>query len=310
MSPKNGLTYTVSQILIFGCGDTGQRVARRCLAQQLPVAGVVRSETSHRALLNAGIESFLIDLDAPITTSGLPSRDAKVFYMVPPPEQGDSDPRLHTVLTALEHSGLPARILYISTSGVYGDCQGRWIDETAPLAPVTPRAQRRVAAEMALREWCDAHRVSCIILRVPAIYGPGRLPLERLRSGMAALKAEECGFTNRIHIDDLARICIRAMNDAPDNTVYNVSDGNPSTFTDYLMLLAELTGLPKPPLVAMRDAEARIDAGMLGFMRESKRLRNDKLLHDLKFTLHYPDVRSGILASLEPKSGHPPAGPI
>lgn len=298
------------QILIFGCGDTGQRVALHYLAQQRPVAGVVRSEASRRTLLNAGIESFLIDLDSPITSVSLPSQDAHIFYMVPPPDRGDSDPRLRNMLTVLEQTGSPARILYISTTGVYGDCEGRWIDETAPLAPATPRAQRRVAAETALREWCDAHHVPWIILRVPAIYGPGRLPLERLRSGMPALEPQACGYTNRIHIDDLAHICIKVMNDAPDNTVYNVSDGNPSTFTDYLMLLAELTSLPKPPLVSMQEAASRIDTGMLEFLRESKRVRNDKLLHDLELTLHHPDARSGILASLEPKSLNPAAGTI
>lgn len=299
-----------NQVLIFGCGDTGRRVAQHYLAQQLPVAGVVCSEASDRLLRNAGIESFLIDLDMPVINTGLPSQDAQFLYMVPPPDQGDSDPRLHNALTALEQSGLPARILYISTTGVYGDCQGRWIDETAPLAPTTPRAQRRVAAENLIREWCDAHHVAWIILRVPAIYGPGRLPLERLRSGMAVLHADACGYTNRIHIDDLARICIKAMNQAPDNSIYNVSDGNPSTFTDYLMLLAELTGLPKPLLVSMQEAASRIDTGMLEFMRESKRVRNDKLLHDLELTLHYPDARSGILASLDPKSLNPAAGTI
>lgn len=292
------------QILIVGCGDTGQRLARLYVAQHRPVAGVVRSETTHQALRNAGIESFLIDLDAPLTSPRLPSRNAQVFYMVPPSDQGDSDPRLQRMLATLEQTGLPARILYISTTGVYGDCEGRWIDETAPLAPATARARRRVASENLVREWCSLHGVAWIILRVPAIYGPGRLPLERLRSGQPALQPDASGYTNRIHIDDLVRICYRAMTDVLGSSIYNVSDGNPSTFTDYLMLLAELSGLPKPPLVSAQDAASRIDAGMLSFLGESKRIRNDKLLHDLKLTLHHPDARSGILASLASMSGN------
>jgi nucleoside-diphosphate-sugar epimerase len=288
----------VQQLLIFGCGDTGRRVAGLALAQQLPVAGVVRSATSSQILQQTGIEAFLIDLDAPSTDTGLPSRGALIIYMVPPPDHGEDDPRLEQTLRGLEQTGLPARILYISTTGVYGDCQGRWIDENTPLAPATPRARRRVATENLLREWCALHGVAWIILRVPAIYGPGRLPIERLRARLPVPQPNASGYSNRIHVYDLARICFKAMTDAPDNSLYNVSDGNPVSFTDYLSLLAELAGLPAPSLVTMQDAESHIDPGMMSFLRESKRVRNDKLLRELRLTLHYPDARSGILASL------------
>lgn len=298
MSPKKSIRYTVQQCLIFGCGDTGRRVARLALAQDMAVAGAVRSAASKQELHDIGIESFVYDLDVPLTRSDMPSLAAHICYLVPPPDEGEDDPRLEQALHGLERSGLPARILYVSTTGVYGDCQGRWIDENAPLAPATVRARRRVAAETRLREWCTLHGVAWIILRVPAIYGPHRLPVERLRARLPAPQPDTRHYSNRIHIDDLAHICFKALTDAPDNSLYNVSDGKPGSFADYLLLLAELTGLPAPPLIPMQGAEGHIDPGMLSFLRESKRIRNDKLLHELKLTLQYPDARSGILASL------------
>lgn len=286
------------QVLIFGCGDTGRRVARLYREQDNAVTGVVRHEASGRMLRESDIEPCLLDLDRPPAGVNLPSRASHVFYLAPPPAHGEDDSRLRNALALLELQGLPARILYISTTGVYGDCDGEWIDETAPLRPAGPRAQRRVAAESSLREWCGQRRVPWLILRVAAIYGPGRLPLERLRAGMPAVHPDASGYSNRIHVDDLARICVKAMDAAPDNSIYNVSDGNPLRFTDYLLLLAELSGLPAPPMISMQAAESRIDPGLMSFLRESKRIRNDKLLRELDITLHYPDARQGIAASL------------
>lgn len=296
------------QVLIFGCGDTGRRVARLYREQDNAVTGVVRHEASARALRELDIEVCLLDLDRPPAAVNLPSRAACVFYLAPPPAHGEGDSRLQNALALLERNGLPARILYISTTGVYGDCNGDWIDETAPLNPVAPRAQRRVAAESSLREWCGRHRVPWLILRVAAIYGPGRLPLERLRAGMPAVHPDASGYSNRIHVDDLARICVKAMDAAPANSIYNVSDGNPLRFTDYLLLLAELSGLPAPPMISMQAAESRIDPGLMSFLRESKRIRNDKLLRELDITLHYPDARQGIAASLSARRSQKETG--
>jgi len=187
----------------------------------------------------------------------------------------------------------------MSTTGVYGDCKGRWIDEREPSNPATIRAQRRVAAEKSVREWGEGQHVPWVILRVPAIYGPGRLLTERLKSGLPAVRPEECGFTNRIHIDDLVRVCHTAMAKAPADSVYNASDGHPTTLTDYLFQLADLTGLPRPPLISMYEAERTLSPSVMSFLRESKRIHNDKLLTELGITLRYPDLASGLKASLE-----------
>jgi nucleoside-diphosphate-sugar epimerase len=285
-------------VLIIGCGDTGRRLAALYRAEGRQVAGVVRSEASTRALEAVGIRPIRTDLDAN-TLPSLPSGGARVFYFAPPIDVGKDDVRIERLLDHLELTGLPARFLYLSTTGVYGDCEGRWIDESESLKPSTYRAQRRIAAEDAVRRWCGDHGIDWMVLRVPAIYGPGRLLTERLKSGMPTVKPEECSFTNRIHIDDLVTVCHAVMEDAKGGSVYNVSDGHPSTITDYLFLLAELTGMPKPPLISMQDAERMLSPSIMSFMKESKRIKNEKLLQETGLTLRYPDLKSGLKASLE-----------
>ena len=285
-------------VLIIGCSATGRRLAALYGTEGVDVTGVVRSEASARALMQAGIAAVRTDLDAD-DLPALPSRKTLLFYFAPPVDVGGDDVRIERLLEHLELSGLPTRLLYMSTTGVYGDCQGRWIDENAPLNPATLRAQRRIAAERAVREWSGRHGIPWTILRVPAIYGPGRLLTERLKSGAPAIKPEECSYTNRIHIHDLAAVCHAAMARAPADSIYNVSDGHPSTITDYLFQLAELTGLPKPPLISMQEAQRTLSPSLLSFMLESKRISNDKLLKELGVKLQYPDLKSGLAASLK-----------
>ncbi len=285
-------------VLIIGCGDTGRRLSALYRDEGRQVAGVVRSEASTRALEAAGIRPIRTDLDAN-TLPSLPSGGARVFYFAPPIDVGKDDVRIERLLDHLELTGLPARFLYLSTTGVYGDCEGRWIDESESLKPSTYRAQRRIAAEDAVRRWCGDHGIDWMVLRVPAIYGPGRLLTERLKSGMPTVRPEECSFTNRIHIDDLVTVCHAVMEGAKGGSVYNVSDGHPSTITDYLFLLAELTGMPKPPLISMQEAERMLSPSIMSFMKESKRIKNEKLLKETGLTLRYPDLKSGLKASLE-----------
>lgn len=286
-----------NSVLIIGCGDVGRRIAAAYRIENVEVAGVVRSEASAAALQRTGVTTLRIDLDAD-DLPGLPSRGARLFYLAPPVDVGGDDVRIERLLEHLALTGTPARFLYMSTTGVYGDCGGRWIDESAPLNPSTLRAQRRIAAETAMRAWCVARAVPWVILRVPAIYGPGRLLTERLKSGQPAIRPEECSYTNRIHVDDLVAVCRAAMAHAPADSIYNVSDGSPTTITDYLFKLAELTGLPKPPVISMREAEHTLSPSLMSFLRESKRIHNLKMLEELGVTLRYPDLPSGLKASL------------
>ncbi|MFI4920150.1 MAG: SDR family oxidoreductase, partial [Gammaproteobacteria bacterium] len=251
-----------NNVLIIGCGDVGRRLAVPYLAEGREVKGVVRSAESAEALKAAGIQPIRCDLDGD-DLPRLPSSAAALFYLAPPVDVGKDDVRIERLLAHLEISGIPSRFLYMSTTGVYGDCGGRWIDENAPLNPSTYRAQRRISAEGAVRKWCREQGIPWVILRVPAIYGPGRLLTERLKSGQPTIRPEQCSYTNRIHIHDLVAVCHAAMARAPRDSVYNVSDGQPSTITDYLLTLAELTGLPKPSLISMQETEKTLSPSLM-----------------------------------------------
>jgi nucleoside-diphosphate-sugar epimerase len=199
-------------------------------------------------------------------------------------------------LAALDETALPRRIVYISTSAVYGDCRGAWITEAQPVNPATARGLRRLDAERCVQSWAEAHAVQWIILRVPGIYGPDKLPLERLQKGLPVLCEADAPWTNRIHADDLAAICVAAMVSAHANTVYNVSDGNPGNMTDYFFRVADAAGLPRPPTVPRAEAEQVLSPGMLSFLRDSRRMDNRKLLEELNIQLQYPDLAAGLAA--------------
>lgn len=261
-----------------------------------PVIGLVRSARSAALLQEAGIAASKCDLDHTAAADACVPAGGAILYLVPPPPEGDADTRLARFLGCLEHHGAPRRIVYISTSAVYGDCGGAWISEQQPLRPTTPRGRRRLDAERRLQDWTQAHETRLVILRVPGIYGPGKLPLARLRKGLPVLRESEAPWTNRIHADDLATVCIAALTAAGPGSVYNVSDGHPGNMTDYFNRVADAAGLPRPPQVKRAEAERVLSAGMLSFLQDSRRMKNDRLLSELGVTLQYPDLAAGLAA--------------
>jgi nucleoside-diphosphate-sugar epimerase len=286
--------------LIVGCGYTGMRLARR-LAPRWHTAALARSDVSAAALSGAGLEVLRIDLDATIESEAAgalaaTAHGAAIAYLAPPPGQGTDDPRLLRFLHALGDAR-PTVLLYMSTTGVYGDTGGASVTEDTPVAPGNDRARRRVAAESVARGWCEARGVRWVVLRVPGIYGPGRLPLERLRRGEPALRPQDAGPGNRIHVDDLAAACVAAL-ERQVQGVFNVSDGNPATTTEFLQRTAALAGLPAPPLVAFAEAAGRISPGMLAFLRESRRVDNRRMREVLGCEPRYTNLDLGIAASL------------
>ena len=282
-------------MLIIGCGDIGRRVATLCLAQGMEVNALARSSETAGQLAAQGIGVYLGDLDRPETLASLPTSGTTVFYFAPPPPQGGDEPRLRAFLH--ESSGaLPAKLIYISTSGVYGDCQGAWVTEDTAPRPNTDRARRRLAAEIMLREWERRCGSPLIVLRVGGIYGPGRLPIERIKKNAPVLREQECGYTNRIHADDLAAVCMAAAQRGSAGGLYNVSDGHPSTMTDYFNLVADLYGLPRPPQVSLEEAKRRLSAEMMSYLEESRRMDNRKMLRELEVRLRYPTLRDGLTA--------------
>ena len=281
--------------LIIGCGYLGRRVAAHYLDRGDRVCGLVRSESSRRELIRMGISCLALDIDtAPLR--GLYPGGTRLFYFLPPPGEGETDPRIRYLRTACEADEHPRRILYLSTTGVYGDCKGETVDETRPVNPVALRARRRWDAEQRFRAWRATADFELIILRVAGIYGPGRLPLERIRRQLPLIRPEEAPWTNRIHVDDLARVCVAAMEKGRDGEVYNVSDGSPGTMTDYFNRIADMAGLPRPPLISMGEGDQQLSPGMMSYMRESRRLDNRKMLEEFGVELRYPNLEAGLTA--------------
>lgn len=278
-------------VFIAGCGDIGRRIAARCRNRR--VFALVRREDSAKSLADAGLSVFRADLD--VETPALPDlSNAQVFYLAPPPRQGEDDPRLRRFLDALP---VAAALIYLSTTAVYGDCGGNWIDETVALNPVSGRGRRRRAAEGLALAWGAQHNIPVMILRVPGIYGPGRLPRERLEHGLPVLREADSPWTNRIHADDLAEAALCVASRGAAGNAYNVSDGNPTSMSDYFNRCADVLGLPRPPQVAMDEARERLTPQMLSFLTESKRIDTCRL-RALGWAPRYADLAAGLPACL------------
>lgn len=284
--------------LIAGCGYVGRRLAPH-LRTGHALYGIVRSATHLRTLRALRIEPIVLDLDTATHRDVSPAwyRGGIIFYFAPPPKSGESDIRLHNFLNALTDQ--PVVFIYISTTGVYGDLRGGIADESTSVNPQTDRARRRASAEEMVRVWCHEHAVRRVVLRVPAIYGPGRLPLERLRNGEPVIVDSESPVINRIHVDDLVQALVTAATRDEARGVYNVSDGSGCSMTAYLNRVAALSGLPAPPQITLEDAQFTMNSEMLSYMNESRRIDNSRMLRELGVQLRYGDVDDGIRASLE-----------
>ena len=277
--------------LIVGCGYMGLRVAQR-LPADAHIKGWIRSPRRQHELLEQGIAPWVHDLGQPVTQTA-PGAGSAVFYFVPPPRSGRQDIHVRHFLQALNPQEPPRRMLYLSTTGVYGDCNGAWVDENHPLQPRVDRAFRRLDAEQQMQNWCKNSGCELVILRVAGIYGPGKLPLKRLRAGTPMLAESQAPWTNRIHADDLARVCIAAMEKGRAGEIYNVSDGQPGNMADYFNQVADFAGLPRPPVI--HDPQ-QLSAGMRSYLAESRRIDNRKMLRELEISLEYPNLQQGLAA--------------
>lgn len=267
------------------------------------MSALTRNTDTAIALAAQDIVPHLGDLDRPEALPPLPSGNAWIFYFAPPPAEGTGEPRLQHFLQRLSADAHHAKLVYISTSGVYGDCKGAWVTEATPPRPATLRAHRRLAAEHTLQTWSARTDVPVVILRVGGIYGPGRLPLQRIRAGTPVLRVEDCGYTNRIHADDLAAACVAAAERG--RGIYNVSDGHPSTMTDYFNQVADLYRLPRPPQVSFAEARERLSAEMMSYLEESRRMDNRKMLRELGMRLRYPTLHDGLAAIVAAETSTP-----
>lgn len=306
----------MKKLLIVGFGDIAHR-ALPALLERYRVCALLRSAQRVDGCSaqrvdgcspqrvddeTPSVEAIHGDLDRPETLASLgasPAAADLVLHCAPPPNAGSVDVRTRNLLAALnsgEMSGemLPQRLVYLSTSGVYGDCAGEFVDESRPVNPQSDRARRRVDAEHRLGDWAGGRGVRLVVLRVPGIYAADRLPLDRLRAGTPALRAEDDGYTNHIHADDLAAIVVRALEHPQAQGVFNASDDSEMKMGDWFDLVADRHGLPRPPRIARDEAPGRMSPALLSFMRESRRLVNRRMKDVLGVRLRYPSVQDGV----------------
>ncbi len=279
-------------MLIIGCGDIGRRIAHIAQRKGERVSALVRTTQSRTELQKLGVDVIQADLDAGI--EALDVDGVRVVYLAPPPRTGTEDWRMKHLLQTLR--GSPEVFLYLSTTGVYGDCNGEWVDETRPVAPRADRARRRVDAEQQLITAATRHGWRYVIMRVAGIYGAQRLPLQRIRERQPVLRANQAPFTNRIHEDDLAEITLGLLEKGGSGEIYNVTDGHPGTMSDYFSTVARYAGLPQPPEIDMRQAESEMSAGMMSYLRESRRISNRKMVDLLGEKLRYATLEDGLKA--------------
>lgn len=292
------MRFRRSRLLIVGCGDVGLRAAA-AVPRRVRVLALTSSPERRAELRARGITPLAGNLDQAATLQRLAGLADRVLHLAPPPGEGTGDPRTRALLQALRRRTPPLALVYGSTSGVYGDCGGAWIDETAPLRAGTARAQRRVAAENEVRFFGRSAGVRSSILRIPGIYAPDRAggtPRERLLRGTPVLRPEDDVYTNHIHAHDLARACLAALWRGAPQRAYHASDDTELKMGDYFDLAAGLYGLPRPARLSRAEAVRQLPAMLLSFMSESRRLANSRLKRELRLGLRYPTVALGLRA--------------
>ena len=273
--------------LVTGTGYTGRRILDRLPADA--VVGLSRSSVDTDRRLD------VLDLD---TATTLPLELPPCYTMIytVPPRGPSSDERLQRFLAMLMPP--PKRLVYISTTGVYGDCGGRTVVETRAVKPSNVRAGRRVAAETQLAEWAADTDCELVILRAPGIYGPGRLGIPRIQAGMPVLSEADANPGNRIHVDDLATCCIAALSSDVPAGIYNVGDNDHRSSTWFTGEVARQSGLPAPPEISREQASVEFSPQRLSFMLDSRRVDTTKMREVLGVTPRYANPEDGIRASL------------
>lgn len=286
------------RLLVVGCGDVGMRLLP-LLRDRFRVFAVTSQPARMAELRAAGAVPVLANLDQPDSLHRLKGLADTVVHLAPPPSEGERDRRTRNLAAILPRHGT---VVYVSTTGVYGDCGGAHFDETRPVAPKNARAVRRVDAEQVLRHWARQAGARLAILRVPGIYAADRLPVERLRQGTPALLPDDDPYTNHIHADDLAQIIALAVFRAAPQRVYHTVDDSDMKMGDYFDAVADAFGLPHPPRLPRAQLAGQVSPMLLSFMSESRRLKNDRMKRELGVRLRYPTV-ADLLAGLGRRQG-------
>ncbi len=285
-------TLNRPRLLILGCGDIGMRLLP-LLRTRFRVFAVTSDPARRAELRAAGAVPVVADLDRPATLARLRGLARHVVHLAPPQSEGALDCRTRNLCAVLSAG---TRMVYVSTSGVYGDCGGALIDETRTVAPHNARARRRVDAERVLRAWAVRRDASVALLRVPGIYARERLPLRRLEQGTPALLAADDVYTNHIHADDLARIVALALFRSLPGRIYHAVDDTEMKMADYFDTVADAFDMPRPPRLPRDQLAAAVSPMLLSFMSESRRLSNARIKRELRVRLRFAQVAPAVAA--------------
>ncbi len=293
------MSRQINKVNIIGCGYLGKKLIFPLLEKNIDFDCFVQSEISQVNCIALGGRAHQFDLNK----SGLCLDESKksllsesvLIYLAPPQNESNFDKRMQNFILWLSLlTTSPLKMILISTTGVYGNCEGEWIDESRPTNPQVDRAKRRLSAENQLKKYCDGVNIPFIIFRVAGIYAADKLPIKRIMSGEPIVCTKESGYTNRIHADDLSAFCVEAITEEVEPGIYNVCDGEPSTMNDYFMKAADALKLNRPAEISLLQAQKQLSKGMLSYLAESKRVSNKKLLANFKTPLKYKNLLSGL----------------
>jgi nucleoside-diphosphate-sugar epimerase len=288
---KTGVArFARPRVLILGCGDVGMRLLP-LLRDRFRVFAVTSQGSRCDELRDAGAVPVVADLDRPETLARLAGLARTIVHLAPPQPEGVKDRRTRNLTAILPDRGA---LVYVSTTGVYGNCNGALVEETRPVNPQNPRAKRRVDAEQVLRAWARRSNSRLAVMRVPGIYAADRLPIERLKKGTPALQPDHDVFTNHIHADDLARIIATALFRALPGRIYHAVDDSEMKMGEYFDAVAQAFRLPKPPRLPREELKNAVSPMLMSFMSESRRLSNRRIKSELRIRLRYPRVEDAL----------------
>ncbi|MFQ5468922.1 MAG: SDR family oxidoreductase [Gammaproteobacteria bacterium] len=284
-------------VVIIGFGYVGQRLASLWTGRRAAITALSRHNKPSETR-NPRLSYLRADLDKLESYKNLDCSQSVVYYLAPPSPDHQTDRRCIDFISSLGPDNQPAKIIYISATGVYGDQQGHWVTEQTAVNPHSLRSARRRSAELAFENYHNKTGTPLVILRVAGIYGPDRLPLTRIERKEPVLDQGVSPWSNHIHVDDLCRICLAVGNQNMKHQIYNVCDGHPLSMTDYFFRVADIAGIERPPVISWDQARDKLSPTMLEFLRESKRVDNTRIINELNLTLDYRDLDCGIKASL------------
>jgi nucleoside-diphosphate-sugar epimerase len=283
-----------TRLLLVGFGDVANRLTRQLQSQPSAwkLGALVRSPEAATRASALQLRRFHADLaDRQSLTRSCAWAQA-IVHLAPPPNHGPSDPHTQHLLSTIgaQNRLRPILMVYVSTTGVYGDAAGAAVPETHPLRPVSARAIRRCDAEERLRDAAARGLIRLTILRAPGIYAQDRLPLERLKAGTPALQASDDMWTNHIHADDLAAMIRAALFSRRNNRLYNAVDYSDMKMGDYFDAVADSFALARPPRLPRAELATKVSPMMLSFMSESRRMSPARIAKELRFVHQYPTV--------------------